>query len=137
MSASANSTTAVPRAVTWYQRYCQAVMALFISASFGGAFAALSRDALAERLALTAEAVIIFGGLWALTCLFLAFVHFAALRTPRSPWAWKIHAVVLAMGLTTLVLWPVALPLIWAWMKPEVKRFYGVDAPSAAPSETA
>lgn len=136
MPASAENVAAVPRAVTWYQRYCQAVMALFVSASFGGVFAALRRDALAERLELAPEAVVIFAALWGLTCLFLAFVHFAALRTPRSPWAWKIHAVVLAMGLTTLVLWPVALPLIWAWMKPEVKRFYGADTPQPAPSES-
>lgn len=118
--------TAVPAVVRWYARYCQFAVALFAAASLVGVRVIGTRAALAEQWGIDPTAVGMFGGLWILTLLFLAFVHFAALRTPATPWAWKIHAIVLAIGLTTLVLWPVALPLIWYWLKPETKAFFGV-----------
>lgn len=122
-----NPSVTPPPVVVWYGRYCQAMLALFAVVSLYGLRVIATRVELAARMEVDPVAVGLFGGLLSLTLLFLAFVHFAALRTPRSPWAWKIHAIVLAIGLTTLVLWPVALPLIWFWMKPETKRFFGVD----------
>ena len=125
-SATPESTAAPPAVVRWYARYCQFALALMTVASFYGLKIISDRVALAERMEIDEVAVGLFGGLWILTLLFLAFVHFAALRTPRADWAWKIHAVVLGIGLTTLVLWPIALPLIWFWLKPETRRFFGV-----------
>lgn len=63
--------------------------------------------------------------LWILTWAFLAMVHIAALRTPIRPWAWSIFLVILVIGMTTLVLWPFALPLAWYWLKPETQQFFG------------
>lgn len=117
-----------PKVVAWYQRYCQAAISLLLLGSTFGFYAVLSRASLAESWGVEPVALAIFGSLWVLSLLFLAFVHFAALRSPRAPWAWKIHAILLGIGLTTLVLWPVALPLLWYWMKPETKHFYGVEA---------
>lgn len=120
--------SSIPKVVTWYERYCQAAIALFILGSTLGCYAVFARESLAVRMGVEPVALAVFGSLWMLSLLFLAFVHFAALRSPRAPWAWKIHAIVLGIGLTTLILWPVALPLLWFWMKPETKQFYGVEA---------
>jgi len=86
-----------------------------------------AREQWAVRLEVDPIAVGLFGGLWTATLLFLAFVHFAALRTPRTPWAWKIHALIIGIGLTTLVLWPLAVPLLWLWLKPQTRAFFGVQ----------
>jgi hypothetical protein len=117
----------IPKVVVWYQRYCQAAVALFLLGSGLGVYAISARNSLAETVGVDPVAMGIFGLLWILTLNFLALVHFAALRSPRAPWAWKIHAIVLGVGMTTLVLWPVALPLMWYWMKPETKLFFSVE----------
>lgn len=119
----------VPPVVLWYGRYCQAAVALFTVAALYGVRIGAHRVELAGRWGVDAEVVVVFGVLWAVTLLFLAFVHYAALRTPRSPWAWKIHAVVLGIGLTTLVLWPAALPLLVYWLKPATREYFGVASP--------
>jgi hypothetical protein len=118
----------IPKVVVWYERYCQAAVALLLSGSALGFYALWARVDLAESLEVDPSVMAVFGGLWILTLLFLAFVHFAALRSPRAPWAWKIHAIVLGVGMTTLVLWPAALPLMWYWMKPGTKQYFGVEA---------
>jgi hypothetical protein len=122
------TTRTVPAVVRWYGRYCQAALALFVAAAFISVAVLLRRESLAADWGVALPAVDVFAVLWAATMLFLGSVHYAALRTPRAPWAWKIHAVVLGVGLTTLVLWPVALPLLFQWFKPETKAFFGVTA---------
>lgn len=116
-----------PKVVIWYEHYCQAAIALFVVGSFSGLYGVVARESLAARFEVDPVAIALFSSLWLLTLLFLAFVHYAALKTPRVDWAWKIHAIVLGVGMTTLVLWPAALPLIWYWFKPETKAFYGMQ----------
>lgn len=118
----------IPKVVVWYERYCQAAIALLLLGSLFGLYAVFAREELAVTLGVEMAVMGVFGLLWSLTLLFLAFVHFAALRSPRAPWAWKIHAILIGIGMTTLVLWPVALPMMWYWMKADTKRFFGVEA---------
>ena len=124
--AGAGGASAVPAVVVWYGRYCQAAIALFSLASLIGVRIVWSRASFAAAWEVEPGIAGAFGALLTLTLAFFAFVHFAALRTPRSQWAWKIHAIVLGIGLTTLVLWPAAVPLLWYWLKPETRRFFGV-----------
>ncbi len=119
--------TPKPSVVIWYERYCRAAMVLFILVSFVGIGLALSRETFAARYEIDPAVVLITGVLWALSYQFMALVHYAAWKTQPAPWAWKLHAVVLAVGLTTLVLWPVSFPLLWMWFKPETKRYFGAD----------
>ncbi len=114
-----------PGVISWYQRYCRALVVLCCVVSLGGGYFVGNRSELAESADLEPVFFLLFGALWSLTMLFFAFVHFAALRTPRAPWAWTLHAVILGMGVTTLALWPFALPLLYFWFKPETKTFFG------------
>ena len=83
------------------------------------------------------------GTLFSLTLLFvmlfLTAVHIAGHRTAQVAGTWNIHAIVLGLDLTTLFLWPVALPLLWFWLKPETRAWYllGLPEPSMAPAITA
>lgn len=116
-----------PSAVTWMPRYLAGVaLAKFLAAGLGPIFVT-RRAAFAADLGTDPTAFGFFGVLWTLTWLFLGGVHLAARATPRSPFAWRIIAVILAIDLTTLVLWPVALPTLWYWLKQPVKRWYGVE----------
>lgn len=112
--------------LTWHRRYLAFVASLEATASLVGVWIIRTRESLAANAEVEATVFGLFGALWILTMLFLALVHVAAVRTPREPWAWTIHAIVLGLDLTTLVLWPFALPLLWRWMKDDVRRWYGL-----------
>jgi hypothetical protein len=117
-----------PRIVEAYRIYCSAVTWLFGLGAMLGPWFIFDRASFARDVGVDPTAFGIFGMLWLCTMLFLAFVHIAARVTPPSPFAWRIHAVVLAIGLTTVILWPLALPILWKWMKPDVRAYFGVEA---------
>jgi len=43
---------------------------------------------------------------------------------PR-PWLWIYGLVMIALGLTSCCFWPICIPLLIFWLKPEVQRHYG------------
>ena len=115
-----------PDVIAWYARYCAGAAALFGAAIPLGVLFIVKRDAWAERADLEPVALLLFGALWMLTMAFLSMLHVAARVTrQREPWAWTLHAIVQGIGLTTLVLWPFTLPLLYRWLKPETQRWFG------------
>jgi hypothetical protein len=122
-----------------FRIYCSAVSAAWMCL----AFYIITRLTEFRGLGATWEwdpiAVLLFGSVFVLAALFLSVVHIAAMATPPSPEAWKIKAVVLGLDLTTLILWPLALPLLVFWFKPEIKALHGItgrlDAPETAIDE--
>ncbi|MFO0959890.1 MAG: hypothetical protein U0800_21055 [Isosphaeraceae bacterium] len=56
----------------------------------------------------------------------LAGVFLAPLALPRKPWVWVYGIVLIAIGLSNCALWPATIPLIIFWIRPEVRRYYGL-----------
>lgn len=52
----------------------------------------------------------------------------AAPFLPRKPWAWVYHVVLICLGLTSACCLPVCIPLLLAFLKPEVKGWFGRQA---------
>ena len=46
---------------------------------------------------------------------------------PR-PWLWVYGIVLLATGFTSCCFWPICIPLLVFWIKPDVQRYFGKDA---------
>lgn len=116
-----------PSAVIWMPRYLAGIaLVKFLAAGLGPIFV-MRRESIALELGTDPTAFGFFGVLWTMTWLFLGGVHLVARSTPRSPFAWRIIAVILAIDLTTLVLWPAALPMLWYWLKTPAKEWYGVQ----------
>jgi MFS family permease len=42
-----------------------------------------------------------------------------------KPWGWVFGMVLIAIGMTSCCLWPITIPLIIQWVKPEMKRVFG------------
>jgi hypothetical protein len=40
-------------------------------------------------------------------------------------WGWVFGVILIAIGLTSCCLWPITIPLIIQWTKPEIKRMFG------------
>lgn len=115
----------IPPVIAWFRRYCLAVASIYLLIASGGAYLLSRHREMAESAGMEADQMLVFSGLLTLTMVFLAFVHGAASRLPRAPWAWQIGAVVVGLDLTTLVLWPLALPVIWLWMKQDTQVWFG------------
>lgn len=130
---SANLET--PRVVLWYQTYCAAVAALWATATFLSVGLVIGSRRVAEAWSLDPVAGLLFSLTLLFVMLFLTAVHIAGHRTAHVAGTWNIHAIVLGLDLTTLFLWPAALPLLWFWLKPETRAWYLVGLP--APSVTA
>ncbi|MCB9506848.1 MAG: hypothetical protein H6698_02280 [Myxococcales bacterium] len=121
-----------PQVVVWYDRYCRVAVALAALAGAAGLFLAAQPDWVASSLGVAPLAARVLSALWAGVMAFLGLVHVAALMTPPSPWAWKIHAVVLGVGLTTILLWPAALPLLFYWFREDTRAYFHSPQRAAA-----
>lgn len=49
----------------------------------------------------------------------------AAIFLPRKPWVWVYDLVLIALGLSSCLLWPMTIPLIIYWVKPETRAYFG------------
>lgn len=131
-TASTPNASPLPPVLQWYSRYCAGAAALFGTALPVGILFIVKREEWSHAEGwlgdadLGPEGLLLFGVLWMLTMAFLAMLHVAArVTTQRAPWAWTLHAIVQGIGLTTLVLWPFAFPILFHWLKPETQRWYG------------
>lgn len=41
-----------------------------------------------------------------------------------APWLWVYHIVLIAIGLTSVCCFPICIPLLIAWIKPETKAYF-------------
>ena len=113
----------------WYVGYCVAWALLYGGLVAFGAFLAIGSgpSGLAIETGDTAEvvAVVLFFGL----SLLLAIAYAVAPLLPRRPWAW-IYGIVL-IGFSALGgCFPIAIPLLYFWVKPETRAHFG-SAPRA------
>jgi hypothetical protein len=129
-----SSAPETPRVVLWYQTYCAAVAALWATATLLSVGLVVSSRRVAEAWSMDPVAGLLFSLTLLFVMLFLTAVHIAGHRTAQVAGTWNIHAVVLGLDLTTLFLWPAALPLLWFWLKPETRAWYlaGIPAPPVA-----
>ncbi len=125
-------TQSEPEVLRWYQRYCVVVSALWFAGGAAAIVPAVSAARLATEYAVDPTALALFAWLLVAVLLFMGLIHVAALRTIRAPGMWPIHAVVLGLDLTTLVLWPAALPLLVMWLKPATRAWYRAQAPEVS-----
>src|SRR5262245_59114517 len=67
----------------------------------------------------------ITGGVMLVLGLALFIVFMIALISQPRPWVWVYDLVLICLGLTSACLWPVTIPLLIYWLKPEAKRHFG------------
>jgi hypothetical protein len=112
------------RLLTLHNHYLRLTAALFLLASLAATALLLFSPPIATSYDLPLLPLRISATLLALTMAFLSFVRIVTLRTPHSPFYWKINAVLLGLDLSTLLLWPLALPLLYRWLQPTTRAHF-------------
>jgi len=116
-----------PRVVFWFRVYCgfmTAVYALLGLASIGlivfsAEIAASDKDEMPRAFVLAYAIFLVVLGL-ALAAAFAAPFFLAP-----KPWVWIYDLVLIAVGLTSCACWPITIPLLIHWIKPETKEYFG------------
>lgn len=66
----------------------------------------------------------LMGMVYAALGVVLSLVFAVGLVIPRRFWGWVYGIVLIAIGLTSCCFWPITIPLLIFWIKPEVKDWY-------------
>ena len=112
----------MPQAWSWYVAYCLAMAAMyFVVAALGVVFLALDpADLEMESLEARVQGVVLL-----VMGLALCVPFAVAPLLPRRSWVWVYGIVLIAVGLTSCCCMPASIPLLIAWMKPEMKQAFG------------
>lgn len=112
-----------PRVIFWFRAYA-ASMLLVSLALLGfatlGAYALTDADVAMRLNAAEAQLQII---LFFLVAAALVVLYGVATFMPRKPWAWTLGLIVIALGCPSVTV-VVCLPLLFAWLKPNVKAAF-------------
>ena len=104
--------TTRPPVLAWHRAYC-VVMSLLLPLPVYGVW----HDAEISRLNMADVAIALFAGIWGIGFL-------ASFLLPRRPWAWIYHLVLIGGGVLSCFL-PAAVPLLIAWIRPDVQWYFG------------
>ena len=112
-----------PRVIFWYRGYAAVMLltslALLAFATFLGWAQTRPEVAIgASSAALHAQTIVLF--LVAMACVAL---YATATFMPFKPWAWTLGLIVIALGVPGVTI-VVCLPLLLAWLKPNVKAAF-------------
>ncbi len=106
----------------WFVAYCvlMAVLYLFV-AVMGAAMIVLSSASPGrDSSELLAQGI----GMLVVGAIFTVPYAVGPFAKGKS-WGWVYGIVLIALGMTSCCLWPVTIPLIIRWVKPEMKRMFG------------
>ncbi len=110
------------KAYKWFVVYVVAMVVLYLICSVGGAFALFYdfdvTDTESTSIKLNGFIFMVFG-------LAMLAVYAVGLFLPRRSWGWVYGLVLICLGLTSCITWPITIPLIIQWLKPGMKARFG------------
>jgi hypothetical protein len=122
MEQNGNVSLVKPGVVTWFYVYCWILCIMYFVVMFASIIFFVVDPAKLEMAALDARItgfiMLVMGGV-----LFIAGILPLILQ-PR-PWLWVYDLIVICIGLTSCCFWPICIPLIIFWIKPETKQYFG------------
>jgi hypothetical protein len=106
----------------WYRMYLGVMMLLYMGVAIFGASIAYFQPALDRQ---GPEETLLMGVIYGLLGAVFFLVHLVALVLPPKPYNWIVGIMMIAIGMTSCCLWPVVIPLLVFWVKPETKSYLG------------
>lgn len=119
-----------PSAHKWYVGYCIFMALLYLASAAIGIVFLFVEPADPQ---MNADEVRVMGVVILLMGLVFSAPYAAAPFLPRKSWVWVFGLVLICIGLTSLCLLPICIPLLISWLKPEMKEFYNRNQNPLAP----
>jgi hypothetical protein len=117
-----------PAVCTWFIVYAILMALLYLAvAGFGVTVFVVGPDQFADAKT-SADEWVVLGTIFLIIGVALGIAFGMAPFLPRRPGVWVYDVVLIALGLTSACLWPLTIPLLIFWIKPETKRWFGRSA---------
>jgi cell division protein FtsW (lipid II flippase) len=113
-----------PGVLTWFTVYCVLMALIYALVAVGGAIILSSPELFEEgprdpeELKIRAIAMLVVG-------IALMPVFAIALALPRRPWVWIYDLVLICVGFLSCCFWPISIPLLIFWIKPDARAWFG------------
>lgn len=117
-----NPPTATPGVIFWFKAYCWILCVMHFLFMLGSVSFFVIEP---EKLEMPPEAAYITGCLLMLSAALFFFVFLLPLVLRPRPWLWVYDIVVICIGFSGACCWPICIPLLIFWIKPEVKQYFG------------
>ena len=106
----------------WYRVYLGVMTLLYMALASMGTAIAYFRPTIENQ---KPEETLIMGVIYGLLGAVFFMVHLVALVLPPKSYNWIVGIVMIAIGMTSCCMWPVVIPLLIYWVKPETRSFFG------------
>lgn len=113
----------LPGVLFWFKAYCALMCLMYLAVAVGSLFFFLVPP---EKLEMGQTEASIIGGIFLAMGLPLFGLFLVPFFTPFRPWAWGYAMAMICIGMLSACFWPICIPLMIFWLKPEVKAIYGV-----------
>lgn len=109
-----------PGVLTWFKVYCVIMCLMYLAVvALGVMFLTMNLDQDMEESENQITGIIFI----AIGLLLFAVCLLPMLLRPR-PWLWVYDLVLICLGLTSICFWPISIPLLIYWLKPETKAYF-------------
>jgi len=133
--------SAKPPVLAWYMVYCVLLAVICLLAVGVGVFWMAAPEFMkmvmeANRANQTNEDIVaikIVSAMYIIVGLPLMILYIVALFLPRKPWAWTYGIITIAISFLGCCCIPAGIPLLIYWLKPDVKRYFGMADDSQIP----
>ena len=124
------SATDRPSVVVYYKAFCGFMAFVYVLVAAMGVLLLLLPSLGAGSGGAGDSEALIAGGMYIALGIGLTIPYGFGIFLGRRPWVHTYGIVMIALTMTSCMCIPIALPLLLAWLKPEVKAWYK-DAPAA------
>ena len=115
-----------PAVLRWYRAYLGVLTAIYLACVVVGVLLLRFREEIADWPPRDEPwTIVVYGVVLLGVGAVLHTVYFTGFFLPRKPWAWIVHLVLIAIGLTSCCTIPASIPLLVLWLKPDVQAWFG------------
>jgi hypothetical protein len=114
-----------PGAILWARLYSGLLAVTYLGVAALGVFILVVGFSVGPASSSDAMTTTAMGAIYAILGFVFAIPSTIAVFAGRKKWVWLLHLVMIALGFSSCACWPICIPLIMAWLKPEVKAWYG------------
>ena len=106
----------------WYRVYLAVLSFLYLAVAIFGVVLIFAQPGTREY---TKEQLLIMGVLYIVLGVVFFVVAVVAMLLPPRPYNWILGLIMIILGVTSCCFWPICIPLLIYWFKPETKAFFG------------